>query len=136
MALATALIGVLLLVAALVVWQHAARPADTKTYGVEDAVAFVFARLPTEIRDRLGEAGVRRILEWEIFYLQGLAQENRFEPVETVAGPYEPAVQFIADRIEQTHGWTYSLADIGAVLDLQVAYLGSIGAIGDEVGGE
>ena len=92
-------------------------------------------RLPDHVGARLGEAGVRRILEWEVFYLQGLAQENRFETVETVAGPYEPAVHYIAERIEQAHSRTYSFADIEAVLELQVGYLATLGAIGDEVGG-
>jgi len=134
--LAAALIGVLLIVAALVIWQHAKRDSATTTYGIEDAVVFVLPRLPPEVKARLGENGVRRILEWEVFYLQGLAQENRFEPVETVAGAYEPAVQYIADRIEEAHGRSYARGDIAVVLDLQVAYLGSIGAIGDEVGGD
>lgn len=135
MALAAVLVGALLIIAALIIWQHASRQSTVPTYGVEDAVTFVVRRLTPEVRSRIGEVGVRRILEWEVFYLQGLAQENRLEPVETVAGPYEPAAYFIGERIEQVHGQSYSLDDIKAVLDLQVAYLASIGAIGDEVGG-
>lgn len=127
--------GVLLIISALVVWQHAGRLSTSLAYGIEDAVGYVQARIAPEVRAHLGEAGIRRILEWEIFYLQGLAQENRFDTVETVAGPYEPAVYYIADRIEEAHDRTYSLPEIEAVLALQVAYLAAIGAIGDEVGG-
>lgn len=135
MGLAAALLGVLLIIAALVVWQHARRQSTSLTYGLEDAVSYVQAELSPEVRARLGEAGIRRILEWEVFYLQGLAQENRFDPVETVAGSYEPAVHYIAERIKQAHDRTYSSSDIEAVLDLQVTYLANLGAIGDEVGG-
>ena len=133
MGLAAALIGVLLIIAALVVWQHASRRPGSPTYGVEDAVAYVYPRLERTTQSHLGEAGVRRILEWEIFYLQGLAQENPLVPVETVAGPYEPAVDFIRQRIEHIHGHPYSLDDIKAVLEVQVAYLAAIGAIGSQL---
>jgi hypothetical protein len=123
----------LLIIAALVIWQHAKPASGLGTYGVEDAVAFVLPRLSAETRSRLGEAGVRRILEWELFYLQGLAQEKRMDPVETVAGPFEPAVAFIRDRIAGVHARSYSQDDIEAVLEEQVAYLASIGAIGTQL---
>lgn len=135
MALAAVLIGVLLVVAALIVWQHAARAGGEVTFGVEDAVEFVSSRLPAGVKSRVREGGIRRILEWEIFYLQGLAQENRREPVETVAGDYGPAVEFIHNQIARSHDRAYSTADIGAVLALGVAYLESIGAVGEEAGG-
>jgi hypothetical protein len=56
--------------------------------------------------------------------------------VVTVAGDYEPAVEFIVSEISRRHEVTYSRADASAVLDEQVAYLASIGAIGDMAGGE
>ena len=86
MALTAVLAGALLIIAALVVWQHASRQVTVPTYGMEDAVTFVVTTIVPEVGARIGEVGVRRILEWEVFYLQGLAQENRLEPVETVAG--------------------------------------------------
>ncbi|MCA1735037.1 MAG: hypothetical protein LC739_02680 [Actinobacteria bacterium] len=131
MGLAAFLIGVLLIIAALVIWQHAPRPTTTPVYGVEDAVGFVLERLPAPVSVRLGEAGVRRILEWEVFYLQGLAQDHRSQAVETVAGPYLPAVEYIGQQIEAFLGKTYSPADIEGVLELEVLYLNAIGAIGD-----
>lgn len=131
MGLAAFLIGVLLIIAALVVWQHASRAPTTLVYGVEDAVAFVLERLPASAGERLGEAGVRRILEWEVFYLQGLAQDHRTQAVETVAGPYLPAVEYIGQQIEAFLGKIYSPADIEEVLELEVLYLSAIGAIGD-----
>jgi hypothetical protein len=136
MPLAVTLLAVLLFVVALVVWQHAPRGGPREvTFGIENAVSFINTRLDGEVRTRLGSDGVRRIVEWEIFYLQGLAQDDRRQPVETVAGDYGPAVEFIRGEIARAHDRTYSAVDIGTVLDLGVSYLQSIGAIGDEAGG-
>lgn len=123
------------MVGALVLWQHASRGKHEITFGIEDAVEFVMARLPEETGRRVREPGVRRILEWEIYYLQGLAQESRRTPVETVAGSYRPAVDYIRDQISQRHNLEYPEGDIEGVLDLSVEYLASIGAVGDPVGG-
>jgi hypothetical protein len=135
MALAAVLIGILLVVGALVLWQHASRGGGEITFGVEDAVRFVMARLPEDVKGRVREGGVRRILEWEVYYLRGLAQEHRRMPVETVAGAYGPAVEYIRDQISQRHSLEYPERDIEGVLKLGVEYLASIGAIGDPVGG-
>lgn len=136
MALVVPLLAVLLIVAALVLWQHSRRgsPAEI-TYGVEDAVSYIFARLVPSVAQRIGRAGIRRIVEWEIFYLQGLAQLDRRQPVVSVAGNYPPAVDFIEAEIARRHGLTYSVGDISAVLELEASYLESIGAIGEEAGG-
>lgn len=137
MVLVVALFAVLLAFSAVVIWQHSARTGpDEITFGINDAVEFILPRLGSEVAARLGRAGVQRVVEWEIFYLQGLAQKKRTTPVVTVAGDYEPAVKFIATEILRRHGLTYSPTDVGAVLNEQVAYLESIGAIGDEAGGE
>jgi hypothetical protein len=137
MVLVVALFAVLLALSAVVIWQHSARTGpDEITFGINDAVEFILPRLDSEVAMRLGRAGVQRVVEWEVFYLQGLAQKRRTQPVVTVAGDYEPAVEFIAAEILRRHGLTYSLSDVGGVLNEQVAYLESIGAIGDEAGGE
>lgn len=129
------LVAVLLAVLALLAWQQAQRRAVAApvVYGVEDAVAFVVARLERPVAERLRTDGVRRILEWEVFYLQGLAQPDRHRPVETVAGGAAEAVSYIADRIAARHGVTYSPADIAEVLRLEAEYLVSIGAVGEPV---
>ena len=136
MALALTLFAVLLFVVALVIWQHAQREGPKEvTFGIENAVSFITARLDAEVQKALGTDGVRRVVEWEVFYLQGLAQEDRRQPVETVAGDYGPAVEFIRAEIARVHDRTYSVDDIGAVLALGVTYLKSIGAIGEVAGG-
>jgi hypothetical protein len=127
------LVGVLALVAALITWQHATRTRDN-TFGVEDAVAFIAQHLDGDVRRRVGTDGIRRIVEWEVYYLQGLAQKDRRNPVETVAGPYGPAIDYITSQIDHRHGHAYSEDDVRAVLEQEVAYLFSIGAVGDPVG--
>ena len=136
MNLAFGLVAVLLLIAALVVWQHARRVGPREvTFGIANATSFVESRLQPDVRSRLGVDGIRRIVEWEVFYLQGLAQEDRRVPVETIAGDHGPAVAFIRDEIARSHDRDYSAGDIASVLALVAGYLESIGAIGDQAGG-
>jgi len=130
------LVGVLLVIVALMVWQEARRRPSYEPleYVVNDAVKHVAERLPADVG--LQTADIRRILEWEVFYLQGLAQEERRNPVETVAGGHELSVEYIGDQIHSKHGVTYSHDQIAEVLRLEADYLVAIGAVGDPVGEE
>lgn len=127
------LIGLLLLIVALMVWQEARRRPSYEPleYVVEDAIKHVQEGLSGG--SRLSKADIRRILEWEVFYLQGLAQEDRKNPVETVAGGHQASVEFIASEIEQRHGVSYPRDDIEEVLRLEADYLMAIGAVGEPV---
>ena len=127
------LVGVFLLIIALVVWQEAKRRPSYEPleYVVEDAVKHAHAGLPKE--STLTRADVRRILEWEVYYLQGLAQDRRSDPVETVAGGHEASVGYIAGQIQAKHGVSYSRGDIEEVLRLEADYLMAIGAVGERV---
>lgn len=127
------LAGVLLLIIAMIVWQEAQRRPSYEPleYIIEDAVKHAYAGLPNE--SELNRADVRRILEYEVFYLQGLAQDDRKNPVETVAGGHEASVDYIASEIEKKHGDAYSLQDINQVLALEADYLVAIGAVGEPV---
>lgn len=131
------LFGVFLLIVALVIWQQAKRTPsyDPLEYVVEDAVRHVEAGLVSERRDALTRADIRRILEWEVFYLQGLAQDDRSNPVETVAGGHEASVEYIVDQIALKHGVTYAHGDVEDVLRYEADYLVAIGAVGEPVGG-
>lgn len=131
------LFGVFLLIVALVIWQQAKRTPsyDPLEYVVEDAVRHVEAGLVSEGRDALTRADIRRILEWEVFYLQGLAQDDRSNPVETVAGGHEASVDYIVDQIALKHGVTYAHGDVEDVLRYEADYLVAIGAVGEPVGG-
>lgn len=121
----------------LLIWQEAKRrPGKAElAYVVDDAVAFISSRLDPETTARIGTAGVRRIIEWEVHYLQGLAQADRRRPVETVAGGSDEAIAYIADRIADVHRVAYDSSDIATVLGLEAAYLASIGAVGEPVAG-
>jgi hypothetical protein len=127
------LVGVFLLVVAMLVWQEARRRPSYEPleYVLDDAVRHVMAGLGEE--SSLTRGDVRRILEWEVFYLQGLAQKDRRNPVDTVAGGHQASVDYIATQIEAKHGVAYSHADIEEVLRLEAEYLMAIGAVGDPV---
>jgi len=130
------LLGVLLVIVAMLVWQEAKRrPSyDPLEYVVNDAVKHISERLPEE--SALRNSDIRRILEWEVFYLQGLAQEDRKNPVETVAGGHELSIEYIADQIRTKHDVSYPLGEIAEVLRLEADYLVAIGAVGEPVGEE
>lgn len=127
------LVGVLLVIMALMVWQQArGQPSyQPLEYVVEDAVKHIQAELSDD--SQLSRSDIRRILEWEVFYLQGLAQEDRKNPVETVAGGHQASVEYIASEIEERHGVSYAHEDIEDVLRLEADYLMAIGAVGEPV---
>jgi hypothetical protein len=130
------LAGALLVIIALMVWQEARRRPSYEPleYVVNDAVKHVAERLPEA--SGLKNADIRRILEWEVFYLQGLAQDDRKNPVETVAGGHRLSVEYIAGQIHDKHGVSYSQGQIEEVLRLEADYLMAIGAVGEPVGEE
>ena len=130
------LVGVLLVIVAMLVWQEAKRRPSYEPleYVVNDAVKHIAERLPDNMG--LKNADIRRILEWEVFYLQGLAQENRKNPVETVAGGHDHSISFISDQIHTKHGVSYSQDQIAETLRLEADYLVAIGAVGEPIGEE
>ncbi|HEY5649958.1 MAG TPA: hypothetical protein VIW46_00810 [Acidimicrobiia bacterium] len=127
------LVAVFLLIVAALVWQEAkSRTYDEgPVYVIEDAVDFVMGRLGAG--SQLARSDVLRILEWEIYYLQGLAQDNRHNPVETVAGGDTAAVGYITAQIAEKNNVTYDSGDVAAVLAVEADYLASIGAVGGRV---
>ena len=135
------LVGLFLVIAALVVWQESTRRPgyEPLTYVIEDAVKHVEAGLAAEGKTGLKRTDIRRIIEWEVFYLQGLGQKNRKNPVETVAGGHEASVKYIVDQIEEKHGVAYASDEVADVLRYEADYLTRIGAVGEAVdpdGGE
>lgn len=133
--LAGLLTALFLAIVGVLVWQEAKRrPGPPEmAYVIEEAVRFISARLPDDSKARLRGGGVQRIIEWEVFYLQGLAQKSRRNPVETVAGGSEAAVDWIVDRIAVVNGATYDRVDVVEVLRIEADYLMSIGAVGEAV---
>lgn len=126
------LLSVLLGLAAALVWQEAKQRAvpDPITYVLEDAVRFVSQQaVPSD----LSEDDIRRILEWEVVYLQGISPRGagKLEPVRV--GNSEEAARFILDQIGQPA--RYSEDDVRLVLAGEAAYLASIGALGAAIEG-
>ena len=112
------------------VWQEAVqnKVPQELTYVLEDAVAFVHERFGPD--SPLTRSDVRRILEWEVVYLQGVKPRrgSLLQPVRV--GGSEEAVRFIASQISDRSGPRYSDEAIAAVLQGEAEYLASIGALG------
>jgi hypothetical protein len=129
------LVAVLLGIAAAMVWQEAVkRPGqEPLTYVLEDAVRFVHAGFGPE--PPLSPDDVRRILEWEVIYLQGVSPRSSgvLQPVRV--GGSDDAVRFIAGQINRRTGPRYSADAIHLVLEGEAEYLASIGALGRAVDG-
>jgi hypothetical protein len=124
-----ALVGAVVIVALAFGWQERRRaPEAVAIYGVEDALDFVMARLSEEASAVLGKADVRRILEWEMRYLQD--PSLRGDEVAVVGGM--EAAQYTQDRA-LAQGFSYDAAMIIEVLDHQAEYLAGLGAVGDPV---
>ncbi len=129
-ALAAILVGIGLAYA----WQQASGDrAPGVVYGVEDALEYVYARLDDEARARLQRSDVRRILEWEVAYLQNPSLRGDAEEPAVVGGLN--AARFTQERLVET-GRPYDGSLILEVLELQAEYLAALGAIGDPVTGE
>lgn len=112
-----------------VFWQESRRMQQREAiYGVEDSIEFIWDGLG---EDKLGlkKSDVRRILEWEMHYLQ--KPELWAEDGQPIVGG-EAAAAYTQERsLEEGHA--YEPEQIYAVMDLQAAYLEAIGAVGDIV---
>lgn len=109
----------------LLLQEHGRRVDDgVSVYGVDDAIVYIWERLPDDVVESMDRSDIRRILEWEMLYLQ--QPSKRDGPA--VVGGVEVA-QFVQDRAYET-GHPYEPQTIFTVLDLQVDYLRTIGAVG------
>ena len=127
-AIGALLFAILLLVVAAMVWQETRQlPEQQPVYVIEEAVPFVVQRLSDQALSRLDGDDVLRILEWEVFYLQGLDVPRAVRPA-PVAGS-DQAIEFV---VERTDG-AYERSDVAEVLAGEAEYLASIGAVGTVV---
>ena len=126
--------ALLLALAAGLVWQEAKQRAvpTPLTYVLEDAVGFVNRHLGEA--SSLAVEDIRRILEWEVVYLQGISPRGArgLQPVRV--GNSDDSIHFILGQLGQPAA--YSEDDVRAVLAGEAAYLASIGALGTPVEGE
>ena len=128
--LLAAFLGVL----AVMFWKNAGarRVPVGAVYVLDDAVGFVVGNLGDETD--LSRSDVRRILEWEVFYLQMRAREaHRQGGGDIVAGGTDQAVEYIQAKAEAKQQAVYSDEQVRAVLRGEAEYLKSIGAVGEVV---
>ncbi len=130
--LAAALVFV---IAAVVVGREARRlaaKAPGRVFEFEDAVTWVCDHVNDEVSAVLSPDDVRRILNWhlEYFRIKGVSSNGASPKVEgpvVVSGA--ETVDFVLRRAE-ADGMDYTPAQVHAVLDAQMTYLESIGAVG------
>jgi len=108
-------------------WQESRRMQHTEMiYGVEDSIEFIWDGL---VDGKLGlkKSDVRRILEWEMHYLQ---QPNLWEEEGPPVVGGEAAARYAQEEALEA-GFSYEPEQIFGVMDLQAAYLQAIGAIAE-----
>lgn len=114
--------------AGMLIQEHGRRVDDgVVVYGVDDAVIYIWERLPEGMVPSVDQADIRRILEWEMLYLQQPAKRDG----PAVVGGVD-AAEFVQERA-YAGGHPYEPEAIFAVLDLQADYLRAIGAVGSPV---
>jgi len=96
-------------------------------YGIEEALDFIWAGLGDDTKEFVRRRDVRRILEWEMQYLQLPDQRDG----EAVVGGLDAAAY--AQEKSYAQGYAYEPEVIFEVLDLQAEYLLALGAVGDPV---
>ncbi len=96
-------------------------------YGVEEALDFIWEGLGDATKESVRRRDVRRILEWEMHYLQRPDQRDE----EAVVGGLDAAAY--AQEKSYAQGYAYEPEVIFEVLDLQAEYLVALGAVGDPV---
>jgi hypothetical protein len=128
-------VGLVIAVAAILVIREAGRIADEPPpalFDPEDAYQFVVEELPDDVAATLTPDDVRRILDFEVEFLNGRGiVGNGFTPDPTAlvvfGGPETTA--YILERASAT-GEAYLPEQIRAVLETQLRYLRAIGAVG------
>jgi hypothetical protein len=134
-AVSALLAGLFLLIVAVMAWQEGWRRSGPKepAYVIGDAIDFATARVDPDVLARIGPTGVKRIIEWSTFFLQGLADKAASRAgVAVVAGGEHHAVEYIHRQLAE-RSTPYDRDDIRAVLAQEAEYLVSIGAVGSPV---
>ncbi len=122
-------------IAAIVVGREARRLAAKppgRVFEFEDAVAWVCDHVGPEVAAVLSPDDVRQILNWhlEFFRIKGVSSNGdsaRADGAVVVSGA--ETVDFVLKRAEAI-GSPYTAEQVHAVLDAQMTYLETIGAVG------
>ena len=128
--------AIVLAIAAVVVSRESRRLAAEEyrpVFDLEDAVTWVAEHVPFEVAAELSHDDVRRILRWHLDYVRVRSaspngREAHHAPGPVVVGGAD-VVSHLVQRSEAA-GHPYTSSHVGAVLDAELGYLHSIGAIG------
>ncbi len=105
-------------------------------FDLDEAVAYIADRLPLDTAGQLSYDDVRTILGWHLDYFEerGAATETRLAdlPSVPVVTDDDGSVAYVLGRVSDA-GLGVADEQVVEVLDLQMAYLGAIGAIGGVV---
>lgn len=127
---ALGLLALLAVVGLAFYWQGSIRlPGSAVAYGVEDSIKYITPRLSEPTQAVIGQKSVRRILEWEMKFLQDSLDADSDEVI-VIGG--EAATKYILDMTAR-QGFEYEPAIVAEVLQLQAEYMASIGAIAEPV---
>ena len=105
-------------------------------FDLDEAVGYIADRLALDTAGQLSYDDVRTILGWHLDYFEerGVATENRLDdlPVVPVVTDDDGSVAYVLGRVSDA-GLAVADEQVVEVLDLQMAYLDAIGAIGGVV---
>jgi hypothetical protein len=122
--------AILLAITAAMLWQsRGARTPEQAEYLVGEAIAFVHGGLPEEAAASLTTDDVRSLLDWSRHHSQVVVARSGAE-VPVLGGP--EAVAYVAEQ-SIARGRPIDEALVRLILDLEAAYLVTIGAIGEPV---
>jgi hypothetical protein len=103
-------------------------------YDLDEAVQYVGDRLPDAVTARITYDDVRALLRWHLEYLRDRDVPARRDLVQ--GGPAvvedDEGIAFVLGRAD-ADGLDVTDEEVAAVLDLELGYLGAIGAIGGAV---
>jgi hypothetical protein len=132
-------VGLVVGIAAFVVAREAGRIArrpPPALFDLDDAFDWVVAHVPDDIAATLTPEDVRRILDFQVEYFKrkGVSANGSmaYPPGTVVIGGAE-TVDYILERCAAT-GEAYLPEQVHGVVDTQLTYLRTIGAIGPAVG--
>jgi len=132
-------VGLVVAIAAFVVTREAGRIAKRPPpalFDLEDAFDWVVAHVPDDVAATLTPDDVRRILGFQVefFKRKGVSANGStaYPPGTVVIGGAE-TVEYILERCAAT-GEAYLPEQVYGVVDTQLSYLRTIGAIGPAVG--